>query len=90
MHLSYKHGDTITRDQFVEYYTNISASIDDDDYFKSMMTQVWSLDEATPVQNKGPSKAQSGGYTGSQVKPTGKATLKSGQPSANNPFQTTV
>jgi hypothetical protein len=30
-------------DEFIEYYTNISASIDDDMYFSSMMNAAWNL-----------------------------------------------
>jgi hypothetical protein len=35
-------------EEFVEYYTNVSASIDDDRYFELMMRNAWNLD-----QNKG-------------------------------------
>lgn len=30
-------------DEFVEYYTNVSASIDNDMYFSHMMNQAWNL-----------------------------------------------
>ena len=30
-------------DEFIEYYTNISASIDDDLYFSSMMNAAWNI-----------------------------------------------
>jgi cell fate (sporulation/competence/biofilm development) regulator YmcA (YheA/YmcA/DUF963 family) len=30
-------------DEFVEYYTNVSASIDDDMYFAAMMNAAWNL-----------------------------------------------
>lgn len=33
----------VTIDEFVEYYTNVSASIDDDMYFASMMNAAWNL-----------------------------------------------
>ena len=36
---------TITRDEFQEYYENISASIDRDDYFELMMNNAWKLGE---------------------------------------------
>jgi hypothetical protein len=32
---------TITRDEWQEYYENISASIDRDDYFELMMNNSW-------------------------------------------------
>jgi Ca2+-binding EF-hand superfamily protein len=35
----------ITVDEWVEYYTNISASIDDDEYFFLMMNNAWNLDD---------------------------------------------
>jgi len=33
----------VTTEEFVEYYTNVSASIDDDMYFSHMMNQAWNL-----------------------------------------------
>jgi hypothetical protein len=30
-------------DEFVEYYTNISASLDNDEYFALMMNSSWNL-----------------------------------------------
>jgi Ca2+-binding EF-hand superfamily protein len=39
----------VDQNEFVEYYTNVSASIDDDRYFELMMKNAWNLD-----QNKGP------------------------------------
>ena len=46
---SIKHGDSKSRDksvnldEWIEYYQNISASIDNDDYFELMMTNTWNL-----------------------------------------------
>jgi Ca2+-binding EF-hand superfamily protein len=34
----------ITMEEFVEYYTNIAASIDNDEYFALMMNNAWNLD----------------------------------------------
>lgn len=40
-----KKGDgKVTLNEFMDYYSNISASIDDDDYFILMMTNSWNLD----------------------------------------------
>jgi hypothetical protein len=33
----------VTLDEFIEYYTNVSASIDDDLYFQAMMNSAWNL-----------------------------------------------
>jgi len=34
----------ITEEEWVEYYNNISMSIDDDAYFELMMNNAWNLD----------------------------------------------
>lgn len=34
----------VTRDEFEEYYNNVSCSIDRDDYFEQMMNSAWNLD----------------------------------------------
>ena len=46
----------ITFDEFVEYYTNISMSIEDDRYFELMITNAWNLN------NKNYSKGWAGEY----------------------------
>jgi calcyphosin len=33
----------VTLDEFIEYYTNVAASIDDDMYFAAMMNAAWNL-----------------------------------------------
>merc|ERR1719473_2507686 len=33
----------VTKDEFLEYYKNISASIDDDDYFELMIRNAWHI-----------------------------------------------
>src|SRR6185437_6291363 len=33
----------ITLDEFIEYYTNVSASLDNDEYFAIMMNNSWNL-----------------------------------------------
>ena len=48
---SIKHGDSKSRDrsvnmdEWIEYYQNISASMDNDDYFELMMTNTWNLND---------------------------------------------
>lgn len=37
----------ITFKEFVEYYNNVSASIDNDQYFELMMTNAWNLNNAS-------------------------------------------
>jgi Ca2+-binding EF-hand superfamily protein len=47
MHHSIQKGEKadgrVTLDEFIEYYTNIAASIDNDDYFSLMMNNSWNL-----------------------------------------------
>lgn len=39
-----KKGDgQVTFNEFLDYYSNVSASIDDDEYFKLMITNAWNL-----------------------------------------------
>ena len=33
----------ITLDEFIEYYKDVSASIDKDEYFETMMKNAWKL-----------------------------------------------
>jgi hypothetical protein len=37
----------VTREEFTNYYTNISASIDGDDYFELMMRNAWHISGGT-------------------------------------------
>lgn len=51
LHRSDKPDGVVTLDEFVEYYTNISASIDNEEYFELMMNQAWNIDgDATTYQ----------------------------------------
>jgi hypothetical protein len=41
----FKQGDgKITLNKFLYYYSNVSASIDNDEYFQLMITNAWNLD----------------------------------------------
>jgi Ca2+-binding EF-hand superfamily protein len=55
LHYSMSHPNSkdkkITFDEFIEYYNNVSMSIEDDRYFELMMTNAWNLNNVT--QNKG-------------------------------------
>ena len=42
----------ITMDEWIEYYNNVSMSIDDDKYFELMMNSAWNLDNSR-VTKKG-------------------------------------
>merc|ERR1711948_113091 len=37
------HDGCITKKEFLEYYKNVSASIDDDDYFELMIRNAWHI-----------------------------------------------
>lgn len=44
----------VTFEEWVEYYTNVSASIDSDEYFHLMMNNSWNLDgDANTYKNHG-------------------------------------
>ena len=51
LHHSLKHPDQrdrrITLNEFMEYYNNISCSIDNDQYFELMMKNAWNLDNVS-------------------------------------------
>jgi calcyphosin len=42
--LSKKGDGKVTFNEFMDYYSNINASIDDDEYFVLMITNAWNLD----------------------------------------------
>ena len=48
-----KKADSIlTIDEFIEYYSNISASIDSDDYFEQIIKNAWNFDTKVKFENK--------------------------------------
>lgn len=55
LHYSLQHPGSkdkkITFDEFIEYYNNVSMSIEDDRYFELMMTNAWNLNNVS--YNKG-------------------------------------
>ena len=38
----------ITREEFEDYYANVSAVVDDDSYFQLMIWNAWQLDKVNP------------------------------------------
>lgn len=56
MHYSFSHENSrdgqISMDEWIEYYNNVSMSIDDDKYFELMMNSAWNLDNSR-VTKKG-------------------------------------
>jgi len=51
------HDSRVSRAEWTEYYTNISSSIDRDDYFELMMNNAWKLGEAAKTYAAGWSNA---------------------------------
>ena len=41
----------VTRNEFVNYYTNIGACIDDDEYFNQIVRGVWKVSGSSPSNN---------------------------------------
>lgn len=42
----------VTPEEFLEYYENVSMSIDDDAYFELMMNNAWRMNENTTYNNE--------------------------------------
>jgi Ca2+-binding EF-hand superfamily protein len=51
----------VTRDEFMEYYNNVSASIDNDQYFELMMKNAWKLGEQAAEKKGWTNKTDSSG-----------------------------
>ena len=47
-----KNDRTVTKAEFLEYYNNVSASVDNDEYFELMMNNAWKLGERPAYENK--------------------------------------
>ena len=85
----------VTLEEFIEYYTNVSASIDDDMYFSSMMNAAWNLSGDAAQYKKfekgwgnedTSSRPQTSGYARKNIDPDGQPTLRSGMGSSDFPF----
>ena len=44
---------TVTKEEWNEYYTNVSSSIDDDAYFELMMNNAWKMNGVQKTYNTG-------------------------------------
>lgn len=64
----------VTKEEFEEYYNNISASIDDDGYFELMMNNAWKLTEESRIGQgqKGWGNQAAGTKNNSQNSPWGR------------------
>lgn len=68
----------VTREEFDEYYNNVSASIDNDQYFELMMNTTWKLTEA-------PAYTKNKAWASVEDKPGSRSGAQSGvRPSVNN------
>lgn len=52
-HVEDKRDGTVTQAEWIEYYNNVSMSIDDDDYFALMMNNAWNLDGSMDANKRG-------------------------------------
>ena len=56
----------VTKEEFEEYYNNVSASIDNDQYFELMMNNAWKINEGDRTYQKGWKAEESPAKAGSQ------------------------
>lgn len=75
----------VNREEFIEYYNNISMSIDNDEYFEVMMTNAWKLNGST---NTNQSKGWGQDYSDSKTNVRKEVRPQSGK-GLNSPFGTT-
>lgn len=90
---------SVTLEEFMEYYNNISCSIDSDEYFDLMMTNAWNLKgqknnnamEKGTVSNDSPSVKNLDIHEGKRIwlKSQYKAQFSGGSVADNAPFGTT-
>ena len=80
----------VTKEEFEEYYNNVSASIDLDDYFSVMMNSAWNLDNSR-VTKKGwkaddaPAKGGAGAARGGPARSGGVAGAMGGNQKSSAP-----
>jgi Ca2+-binding EF-hand superfamily protein len=78
----------VTKEEFEEYYNNVSASIDSDEYFSVMMNSAWNLDNSR-VTKKGwkadeaPEKGGAGASKGGPARSGGVAGALGGNAKGN-------
>lgn len=68
----------VTKEEFEEYYNNVSASIDSDEYFSVMMNSAWNLD-GSRVTKKGWGADNTSKATGSKPSGLGRSGTSGGQ-----------
>lgn len=73
-----------TKEDFIFYYTNISASIENDEYFGIMLKNCWNM-EATVA-----GESMKINLSSEPEKATAEEKMKSGQESRSSPFKKTV
>ena len=78
----------VTKEEFLEYYNNISASIDNDQYFELMMNNSWHMNSGDKTYGKGwGSAAPAGGKSLQQSFGNQRVTQPNYQ---HNPYQTSA
>jgi Ca2+-binding EF-hand superfamily protein len=66
----------VTKEEFQEYYENISSSIDNDEYFELMMNNAWKMNSGAKKYGNGWSNSKASGRHGSPYRPGPKAEMK--------------
>ncbi len=72
----------VTKEEFIEYYNNISSSIDNDEYFTLMMNNAWKINDG----DRSYAKAWAGQDTGSPQKSPAKKPFQIKETSSSYPM----
>lgn len=80
-------SDTLTRDEFAQYYANISTSIDKDDYFAVMIKNTWNLEATDTSAVPEPTTKAVGSKT---PKKTAAEMMSFGGESKESPFKKSI